>query len=76
MPVPTADQVKKKESSLKNVIAEQGESMEPAKRRLAKKKLKRAQRKRREMAVQAARRAPKAKPADAAAADSQEAKSE
>ena len=75
MPVPTAEQIKKRESSLKKTLAEQGESMEPAKRRLAKKKLKRVQRKRREMTLQAARRATKLKPADASA-ESQEAKSE
>ena len=83
MPVPNLEQIKQKESSLKKTLAEQGESMEPAKRRLARKKLKRAQRRRREFVVQAARRAPKPKPSDAAAADakpadaeSQEAKSE
>ena len=85
MPVPTVDQIKKKESSLKRTLAEQGESMEPAKRRHVRKKLKRAQRKRRDILVQVARRAPKPKLSDAAAAEakpaadaaeSQEAKSE
>ena len=73
MPSPTLDQIKHREAALKKALAEQGESMDPAKRRSAGKKLRRAQRRRREMVVHAARIAPKPKetaeaPAEAGAA--------
>ena len=62
MPVPSVEKVQKREAALKSVLAEQAESMEPARRRRAVKQLKRAQRKRRRLAEKAKRHA--AKPSD------------
>lgn len=68
MPVPSIEQIQKKEAGLKKLIAEQGESMEAVPRRALGKKLRRAQRKRRRMEAHAARTKPKAAPAAAAEA--------
>ncbi len=46
MPVPSIEQLKRMETSLKKVVADQGETTEAAKRRATKKKLRRVQRKR------------------------------
>jgi hypothetical protein len=67
MPVPTIQQLEKKEASLKQVVADQGDSTEAAKRRATKKKLRRAQRKRRRFATEQARQE-KMKPKPKAAA--------
>ena len=61
MPVPTLDQVQKKEASIKTKIADSGESLEKAARRTLGKQLRRVQRKRRHMVAEAKRRAPKPK---------------
>ena len=68
MPVPNVEQLKEKEASLKKLIADQGESTERAKRRALGKKLRRVQRRRRKMVVEAERRAAKPKAAPEAAA--------
>ncbi len=54
MPAPTLDQLKQRETALKRTLAEQGESMDPAKRRGTHKTLRRTQRKRREMVAHGA----------------------
>ncbi len=66
MPVPTIEQLGRMETSLKKVVADQGETTEVAKRRAAKKKLRRVQRKRhRFVALEAARAKSQPKPAAA-----------
>ena len=82
MPVPNVEQLKEKEASLKKLIADQGESTERAERRALGKKLRRVQRRRRKLVVEAERRAakPKAAPeaavAETEAAETPEAKEE
>ena len=49
MPVPDVEQLRKREGSLRNKIAEMGESADPIGRRRLRKSLKRVQRKRREI---------------------------
>ena len=72
MPVPTLDQLKEQEVSLRKLMAGQAESVDPAKKRELGKKIRRVQRKRRRLAVVAERRAVKptaateAKPVEAA----------
>ncbi len=65
MPAPTVEQLEKTEASLKKVVAEQGETTETAKRRAAKKKLRRVQRKRRRFVARETARG-KAQPKPAA----------
>ncbi len=75
MPAVNIEQLEKREILLKKLMAEQGESSEPAKRRALGKKLRRAQRKRRRLAIVMARKAVPAKAQPkAAAAASDEAK--
>ena len=64
MPVPTIEQLERMETSLKKVVADQGEATEAAKRRATKKKLRRVQRKRhRFVALETARAKAQPKPA-------------
>jgi hypothetical protein len=58
MPVPTLEQVRKREASIKKKIAAGGAAAKPADRRALGKKLRRTQRKRRRMVAVAARPAP------------------
>ena len=68
MPVVTQEQLEQKEQALKAVLAG-GESLTPEKLREARKQLRRAQRKRRRLAAEAVRRAPKEQPKLEAKAD-------
>jgi hypothetical protein len=82
MPVQTLEQLAEKEASLKKLVAGQGESTDRAERRALGKKLRRVQRRRRKLAVEAARRAAKPKaeseaaPAEAAPAEAAPAETE
>jgi len=67
MPAVNLEQIKQREASIKKAVAEQGEATDPAKRRGARKKLRRIQRKRRLAVAQAAKYAPKPKAAPAEA---------
>jgi hypothetical protein len=59
MPSKSAEQLRQKTAALKKKLAEKGASMEPAKLRAAKKKIRRVQRRRRVMDVRAKRLAGK-----------------
>ena len=64
MPAQTLEQVERKQAAIEKSIAELGESAESGKRRALKKRLRRAQRKRRKMKVVAAAGSkPEAEPA-------------
>jgi len=63
MPVANLEQLKEKEASLKKALGELGESADAAKRRVAGKKLRRTQRKRRLAVVAAEKLAVKSKKA-------------
>lgn len=82
MPVSNIEQLKKKEATLKKLIADQGESTDRAERRALGKKLRRTQRRRRKLAIEIERRTvkPKATPeaaaGESAAAETPEAKEE
>jgi hypothetical protein len=63
MPVATVETLKKREAQIKKKLAEKAGSMDVRRKRATKKRLRRAQRKRRLLTAVAARRAPKAAPA-------------
>jgi hypothetical protein len=68
MPAANIEQLKQREASLKKRISAQGESADRVERRALGKKLRRAQRKRRKLVIEAARKAGKPEPAPEAAA--------
>jgi hypothetical protein len=55
MPSPSQEQLRKAESSLRGILAEKGETMDPLERKRVRKRLRRAQRKRRRISVVAER---------------------
>jgi len=57
VPVPNVEQMKQKEAAIKKAIAGLGDAPDVAKRRALGKKLRRAQRRRRKMVVELARKA-------------------
>ena len=57
MPSPSVEQLRKVESSLSGTLAERGDSMDPIERRRVRKRIRRAQRKRRRLTVEAAQKA-------------------
>ena len=63
MPMPSVEQLREKETSLKQTLADQGTASDVAKRRALGKKLRRTQRKRRKALVVAERSAATAKAA-------------
>ena len=67
MPLMNVDKLKQREAALKNKLAQQGESLDGPKLRALKKKIRRAQRRRRNLVSLAERHASKTpKPAEAA----------
>ena len=77
MPIMNVDRVQKRVAALKKKLAEKGDSLDAGIRRSMKKRLRRAQRKGRRLATEAARLAPKPKAAaDSAEAPAAEASSE
>ncbi len=68
MPLMTVDKLKQREAALKGKLAQQGDSLEGPKLRALKKKIRRAQRRRRQLVSLAKRHAAKTpKPAEAKA---------
>ena len=65
MPIHTTDRISKREATIRKGLTEKAEGMDPTKLRGRRKQLKRAQRKRRKIAADAARRAPKPAKSDA-----------
>jgi len=69
MPAPTPETLQNKVQALKKSIEEKGEGMEPRERRLAKKRLRRAQRKQHRLATEVTRQAGMSKKKQEAAAE-------